>query len=113
MNTSRINQSLAEISQKVHNLRLGTLGNNVDLVGIMRTTKALYVELTSDIIISGYRTDAIAQIQWVHELIEEAGLSLDQQSLQAISMAAELAVSKINDYQEMCAFAEQTGNEKE
>lgn len=105
MNALRINRSLAAISQHVHTLRRGTLGNNVDLLAIMRTTKALQVELTSDRIIGGYRTDAINQIVRLHELIEEAGPSPDHQSLLAIGMANELAARKINDYREMCNHA--------
>lgn len=113
MNALRINRSLAAISQHIHTLRRGTLGNNVDLLAIMRTTKALQVELTSDTIIGGYRTDAISQIQRVHELIEEAGPSPDGQALQAIGLATELAARKITDYREMCTFAEQTGVQDE
>ena len=107
MNALRINRSLAEISKHVHNLRIGTMGNNVDLLTIMRTTKVMQAELTSDKIIGGYRTDAIAQNLRVHELIEEAGPSPDHKALLSIGMAAELAVKKLNDYREMCNFAAQ------
>jgi len=107
MNALRINRSLAEISKHVHNLRIGTLGGNVDLLAIARTTKAMQAELTSEKIVSGYRTDAIAQNLRVHELIEKAGPSPDHQALLAIGMATELAVKKLNDYREMCNFAAQ------
>ncbi|ADW18598.1 hypothetical protein Despr_2459 [Desulfobulbus propionicus DSM 2032] len=108
MNALRINRSLAEISKNVHNLRIGTLGDNIDLLSIMRTTKALQVELTSDKILSGFRTDAITQLLRVHELIEEAGPSPDHKALLSIGMAAELAVKKLNDYREMHTFRTQT-----
>lgn len=105
MNALRINRSLAEITQNIDNLRAGTLGNNVDLLNIQRRTKAMQVELTSDRIIGGYRTDAVAQILRVYELIGEAGPSPDHQSLLSIGMATELAVKKLNAYREMHQYA--------
>ena len=105
MNALRINRNLAEITQNIDNLRAGTLGNNVDLLNIQRRTKAMQVELTSDRIIGGYRTDAVAQMLRVYELIGEAGPSPDHQSLLSIGMATELAVNKLNAYREMHQYA--------
>ncbi len=112
MNELRINRSLAEIGNHVRNLHLGTLGNNADLLAIMRTTRNLRIELTSDKIIEGYRADAINQAARVAELIQEAGASPDHKTLLSIGMACELATLKLNEYREIHAFANQVKEER-
>ena len=114
MNELQINRSLAEISNHVRNLLVGTLGTHVDLLAIMHTTRSLRVEMTSDRILDGYKTDAINQALWVAELVQEAGTSPDHKTLLSIGMACELATLKLNEYREIHAFAHQVkGNPSE
>jgi hypothetical protein len=73
-------------------------------------SRDLQRSMVGDEILSKYRLDAHQQLQRIGELIGEArGIQLFDEQLINLGMACELAVRKINIYNQLANYAERTG----
>lgn len=113
LNAIELNGKLEEIGRQVGTMLdrawIGAQGDlTPELTRVWNVTCELQRALCVPSIVEGYRADAVAQVQRVHELIEEAGPEPDHRQLLSLGMATELAVKKLNDYREMVKIAHRT-----